>query len=350
MPADRFAQQPLTDFTIALFTHAGMEAEKAEAVARLLVTADAMGHATHGLGLVPRYLQEIAAGAMAITGEPDVISDRGACLTWDGKLLPGLWLADKALDIAMERVATYGTVSVAIGRGHHLGCLAVYPQKVAARGYVLFMATSAPGARAVAPFGSRTATLSPAPVAAGFPTQADPVLVDISGSITTMNMASALVRDGQKFPREWVMTPDGTPTDDPQVLLTGGGSLLPAGGTDHGQKGYGWGLITESLSQGLSGQGRADGPTGMQNAVFLQVIDPDAFAGADAFRRQTAAITGACLAAEPLPGHGPVRLPGGRAQSLQRDAAEAGVKLAENIVAGLQAAAAKAGLQMPAPM
>ena len=149
----RYAPDALRRFATTLFAAAGVEADKAEVMAELLVEADLLGHTTHGLALVPRYMDEIAAGSMATSGSMEVIADRGACVTWDGRRLSGLWLTAKAVDLALERVETYGTVTVAIGNGHHAGCLAAYLPRVTERGCMAFIATSAPGIASVAPSG-----------------------------------------------------------------------------------------------------------------------------------------------------------------------------------------------------
>jgi LDH2 family malate/lactate/ureidoglycolate dehydrogenase len=346
MSAMRHAPDALRSFAAALFAAAGLEAEKAETVASVLVTADMLGHDTHGLALAPRYLDEITAGAMTTTGEPGLVADRGACVTWDGRRLPGPWLMTRAVDLAMERAALHGIGAVAIGNGHHIGCLAVYPLRVAARGMVLSIHSSAPGVATVAPFGGTRAALSPAPFAIGLPTPGDPVVIDVSASITTNNMAMRLVKEGRRYDRPWLMDTEGNATDDPTVLQRGG-TVLPAGGQDHGQKGYGWGLTSEVLSQGLSGQGRADGPKGMVNAVFLQVIDPSAFAGTEAFARQTGAIAENCRSSPPRPGFGPVRMPGEAGLRRHADAERDGILLRDGILSALSPWAAKFGVPAP---
>ena len=64
------------------------------------------------------------------------------------------------------------------------------------------------------------------------------------------------------------------------------GALLPLGGLDAGYKGFGLALMVEALTAGLSGLGRADPPEGWGGTVFVQVLDPEAFGGLAAFRRQ----------------------------------------------------------------
>lgn len=344
--APRHRPEALRAFAAQLFGAAGMEADKAGAVADILVEADMLGHDTHGLELAARYLGEIEAGTMALRGEPEILSDRGAVMAWRGRRLPGAWLVLRALEAAYERVAQFGIASIAIGDCHHTGCLAAYLQRAAERGLVLSIHSSAPGAASVAPFGGVKGTLSLAPFAFGFPTGGDPVMIDVSASITTNNMALRLIREGRRYERPWLMDAEGQVTEDPTVVQRGG-TVLPAGGQDHGQKGYGWALTAEALSQGLSGHGRADGAPGMSNAVFLQMIDPGAFAGLDAFTRQADAITGNCRASPPRPGFGPVRLPG-EAGLRRRAAAERdGLALRAGILDALRPWAEKLGVAMP---
>lgn len=120
-------------FAAQLFGKAGMDVDKAETVADILVEADALGHDTHGLELVARYLSEIETGSMTTVGEPETISDRGAAITWNGLRLPGPWLMMRALEMAFARVSHYGTIGFAIGNAHHIGCQAAYLQRAAQR-------------------------------------------------------------------------------------------------------------------------------------------------------------------------------------------------------------------------
>lgn len=225
----RYDAEALRDFATSLFMAAGLEQSKAAAVSDILVEADMLGHDTHGLELATRYLGDIESKSMTLSGDATVLSDRGACIAWDGRRLPGAWLVTEAMNMAFDRVAQYGTVSVAIGNGYHAGCFAAYLRRAAERELILSIHSSAPGVNSVAPFGGRGGALSPAPFAIGFPTGGDPVLIDISASITTMNMALRLSREGRQYAQPWLMDADGNPSNDPAVLQNSG-TVLPAGG------------------------------------------------------------------------------------------------------------------------
>jgi LDH2 family malate/lactate/ureidoglycolate dehydrogenase len=163
--------------------------------------------------------------------------------------------------------------------------------------------------------------LTPDPIAVGIPTDGDPILIDISASITTNGMVSRMRREGKHFPGPWALDAAGRPTDDTEVLFADPpGTLLPVGGTDHGHKGYGLALLVEALTQGLSGFGRAEKPTQWGASVFVQAIDPAAFGGAVEFRRETGWLATACRSALPAPGVDSVRLPGQRGLDRKRRA------------------------------
>jgi L-lactate dehydrogenase len=337
----------LRAFAGALFRAAGLEEDKAAAVARYLVEADLMGHSTHGLALAPWYLQSIAEGVMTREGDPEVVSDRGAAICWRGRRLPGAWLVSQGLKLATERARAHGTATLVIGDSHHIGALAAYLPEATEQGFLVSIASSSPSGAQVAPFGGLKGVFTPDPVAYGIPTPGDPILIDISASITTVNMAQRMVREGTRYDHPWVMDPAGALSDDPKTVTNGGGTLLPTGGLDHGQKGYGMALAVEALTQGLAGYGRADAPKGTNAAVTITVHDPAAFGGLDAFLRQTGWLAAACLASPPRDPARPVRLPGQAALARKRRAMAEGLTLHPSIAPGLLAEARRLGVEAP---
>lgn len=338
--------EALRDFAASALAVEGLPQDRSRAVADVLVKTDALGHGTHGLALLPRYLEEIASGAMARFGDLTVISDKAAVACYDAGSLPGCWVMGEAMGVAMDRAERFGTASVAVGKSHHFGGLVTHLLAVARRRLAAVVFTSAPGVATVTPFGGAAPVLSPAPVGAVLPTGNDPVIVDISASISTNNMAFALLRQGRVYDTACLIGPDGAETNDPAVLRDGG-AHLPAGGLDHGHKGYGWGLMSEMLSQGLSGSGRADGLKGMLNTALIQVWDPEAFAGFGPFAAQTDQIASLCREAPARDAGRPVRLPGGQALAQLAKAETEGLALTDDVRAALDTVAARTGLDLP---
>jgi L-lactate dehydrogenase len=140
----------------------------------------------------------------------------------------------------------------------------------------------------------------------------------------------------------------GQPSDDPAVLFKEPkGTILPLGGMDSGHKGYGLSLLVEALTGGLAGHGRADAKEGWGATVFLQVIDPHAFAGLDRFTRQTSAVAQQCHASRPAREGSPVRTPGEKGLGLATNQLKAGVTLYPSIMPSLEPWAKKLGVAMP---
>lgn len=341
------AQRPeqLIDYASKLLQAFGMAHDRAATVADVLVAADLMGHTTHGLALLAAYLKDLESGGMRADGDPIVLQDRGACVTWDGVRLSGVWLTTRALELALERASTYGTATVVISNSHHIGCLAAYLTRATERGMMVLLASSDPAVASVAPFGGRRALFTPNPIAIGIPTDGDAILIDVSTSITTNGMSARLRAAGERFPDPWLLGADGEPSDDPAVLFDDPpGSILPLGGLDAGHKGYGLALMIEALTQGLSGFGRADAPSAWGASVFVQVIDPDAFGGGAAFKRQTGWLADACRRNPPRPGLDAVRVPGDGALARRRRAMQDGVELHPGILEALAPWAERLGV------
>ena len=344
----RFPAAALTACAEALLTAAGLDAAMSADVAEVLVEGDLLGHDTHGLALLPAYLGELDKGGMARSGRWHVIRERGASATWDGCRLPGPWLVLRAIERASAMAREQGTGTVTIRRSHHIACLAAYLRRATDAGLVLLLSSSDPNGASIAPHGGTRAVFTPNPLAAGFPTAGEPVLIDISASLTTNGMTSRLHKQGRRLEHEWLLDGAGSPSDDPAVLFAEPpGTILPLGGLDAGHKGYGLALLVEMLTGGLAGFGRADPKEGWGATVFVQVLDPEAFGGGDDFRRQMQTVADACHASPPRPGAATVRLPGERGLARRREQLDRGVALDAAILAALAPWGPRFGVGLP---
>jgi LDH2 family malate/lactate/ureidoglycolate dehydrogenase len=345
----RYAAHELQDFAQRLLIKVGMEDVKAQAVARTLVDGDLMGHDTHGLALLPGYVGEIERASMTCSGEPEVLSDKGTSLLWDGRRLPGPWLVLSGIETLAPRAREYGSATLVIRRSHHIACLASYLEKATADGFMILLSSSDPAVQSVAPHGGTRAVFTPNPIAAGIPTSGTPFLIDISASTVTNGMTARRHKAGQHFEEACFLDADGQPSGDPGVLTAEPpGSILPVGGMTWGHKGFGLALLIEAMTGGLAGHGRADPADGWGATVFLSLYDPAAFGGPDAFARQMDWLGDACRNNPPRPGTSAVRMPGDRGLSLKREQLRDGIVLHPTIAPALEACAKRHGIALPA--
>ena len=325
----------LLDFCTSVLMKLNMDEDKALITSEILIEADMIGHSTHGTRLLPMYVADIEKGKMNVSGELDIINDTGSCITCDGNLLPGIWLTEKAINIAAKRCKTNGIVTVLIGNSHHNGALAAYMLPYVKMGLIVLIKSSVPSSASVAPFGGTEALLTPNPMAIAFPTNEDPVIIDISASITTNNMIGEKVVNDEKFDFDCLLTSEGIPTDDPIEVKEKAGTVLPIGGMEYGHKGFGLALGVEALSQGLSGFGRLDQPKSMNLSTMVQVINPEYFSGLQKFKDQMSFTINKAKINKPIPGK-VIYIPGERALINRKKSLKNGIYLSQTTIDSLK--------------
>ena len=346
--ADCFAATDLVAFCHQLYLASGMRDDIAATSARILVEADLLGHSTHGMALLPGYLKALIDKTMLAAGEPVVENQRTVAQVWHGQRLSGLWLTQRAIETASLMAKAHGTGTITIKHSHHIACLAAYLEAPARDGLMVIVQSSDPCTASVAPHGGITPIMTPNPIAIGIPTAGDPIMIDISSSITANGPSIRMMKEGKRAPGIWFVDSEGQGSNDPTVAFTEPkGALLPLGGLDAGHKGFGLGLMIEAMTGGLSGFGRADPPQGWGASVFVQVLDPEAFGGRAALERQTEHLRHLSHASKTQPGVARVRLPGER--GLARKAAQlaGGVELHPSIMPALAPVAASLSVALP---
>jgi LDH2 family malate/lactate/ureidoglycolate dehydrogenase len=327
----------------------GVASDKADAIARTLVEGDLLGHDTHGLALLGPYTRKVNEGVLAKDGVITVVSDLPAAKLWDGNRLPGPWLTREAVNKACAAAETYGTASVTVRKSGHIACLAAYLEAPARNGYIIEILSSDPSVATVAPFGGTRAIFTPNPLAFGIPTGTDPILIDISASITTNGMSARLAKQGKRFPHKWLLDANGQPTDDPTVHDSGG-TIQLLGGTEVGHKGYGLALLVEAMTGGLAAYGRSEAPTDWGATFIVRATDPRAFGGLEGFNRELDWIVRACNENPPIDPARPVRLPGARGLALKKKALEQGLTLHPDVQAQIEVLAEETAKPLPGPL
>ena len=344
----RYLAEQLESFSYQLLVAAGLQDDLARDVAQVLLEGDLMGHDTHGLALLAPYLGEIERGQMACSGTPTRVSGRAAAELWDGQRLPGPALVRRGLERAAQMALACGTGSVVIRRSHHIACLAAFLPPVTEQGLAVILMSSDPSTASVAPHGGTRAVFTPNPIAVGIPTEATPILIDISSSLTTNGMSNRLARQGLRFAQPWLLDGQGHPSDDPAVFSQNPpGTILPLGGLEAGHKGTGLALLVEMLTGGLAGVHRADPAEGWGANICIVCFDPEAFGGRVAFAHQMQWLAQACRDNAPRPGVDAVRVPGDGALARRAEQRAHGVRLQQDILPSLLPWAQRFAVALP---
>src|SRR5688572_31998531 len=117
----KFQAKPLAAAIEAIVLAGGSEAREARLVAENLVTANLLGHDSHGVGMVPRYVDALLEGGLTPNASVRTVLDAGALLTLDGQRGYGQVVGTQAMQLGMERAKSLGSCIIALGNAHHLG-------------------------------------------------------------------------------------------------------------------------------------------------------------------------------------------------------------------------------------
>jgi LDH2 family malate/lactate/ureidoglycolate dehydrogenase len=185
------------------------------------------------------------------------------------------------------------------------GRSAYYCELIARAGFVNIHTVAAPPA--VAPFGGGRPALGTNPIAFGFPTETDPLVIDMGTSAFMGTDLQFRARLGTPIPPGVAVGPNGHPTTDAaQARL---GALLPFGGADGGYKGFGLALAMDALGALTVGLRPA---TSIGGYLFI-AIRPDLFTDDASYRAEISRRIATIKATPRQEGVAEIRIPGERA-------------------------------------
>src|ERR1039458_5682915 len=98
----------LTRFAAEILEAAGAPPEKARSVAESLIASNLRGVDSHGLQLLPFYIEQILAGEMDPKATGQVVSESGSCLVFDAQNAIGQWVAHTCCGHAIRLAAAHG--------------------------------------------------------------------------------------------------------------------------------------------------------------------------------------------------------------------------------------------------
>jgi uncharacterized oxidoreductase len=332
-----------------IFAAAGSSPEEAALVADHLVEANLLGHDSHGVIRIKKYIDWAKAGQVLPNRHVAVVTDRGAALLLDGGFGYGQVIGREAMALAAERAAKFGFALTATRNSGHLGRIGAWPQQLAEAGYVSFHFVNTSGfGILVAPHGGRDRRLSANPIAAGAPVKGGPPLIlDIATAVIAEGKIQVARNKGEKLAAGQVLDGAGLPTDDPDAFYAEPpGAILPFGG----HKGSGLSMFCEIIAGSLSGGFASNlaAPTAdrLVNNMTSIIFDPLAFAGNDFFDADLARLARWTKASPPVEPGGAVLLPGETEFRTRQERIANGVPLDHETRAQIRAAGASVGVDI----
>jgi len=307
-----FKTEPLTCAIEAIVAAGGSEPGEARLVAENLVTANLLGHDSHGIGMIPRYIDAVLEGGLAPNQHPKATLDAGALLALDGCKGYGQAIGRDAMRMAIERAKRSGSCIMTLGNVHHLGRIGHWAEMAVAQGLVAIHFVNVISHARVAPYGGRDARFGTNPCCIGVPLPGEPpFILDYATSAVAQGKLRVAHNKGQKVPPGRLIDSEGHPTDDPRyAVVPPYGAMLPFG--EH--KGYGMAIACELLGGALSGGGtwhyEESSKQRVLNGMLVVLIDPARLGTAPAFERETRLFLDWLRKSRPAPGFDRVRIAG----------------------------------------
>lgn len=232
-----------------LFVALGLPAAASEIVADGLVEADEEGISSHGIMLLPLYIDRIRGGSISLETTAEVVSDLHAIAVVDAHNMLGQLSARQSVEIAVSKAKDFGLGCVAVRNGFHFGTAGRHALEIADAGCIgIVMCNTRP--LLPAPGGAK-ALVGNNPIAIAMPNidGGQPVVADMALSASAMGNIRLAESAGQQIPDGWATDSGGMPTNDPAEAIAG--MLLPAAGP----KGFGLAFMIELLCGGLASGG-----------------------------------------------------------------------------------------------
>ena len=341
-----FKQKNLVAAIEAIVLAGGSEPREAELVASNLVTANLLGHDSHGIGMIPRYVDALLEGGLAANQHPRATLDAGALLALDGCKGYGQTIGHESMQMAIERAQRHGSCVMVLANSHHLGRIGHWAEMAVAQGLVAIHFVNVISHARVAPYAGRDARFGTNPVCIGIPVPGEaPFLLDMATASVAQGKMRVAHNKREKVAAGLLIDDQGRPTDDPRYAVVPPlGAILAFGG----HKGYGLAVACELLGGALTGGGTwhydESKKQRVLNGMLAILIDPARLGTAPAFQSETRQFLDWLRKGRAAPGADRVRVAGEPEREMRAKRERDGIPVDDNTWKEILAAGAKVKL------
>ena len=351
-PIDGFlcSATELSDYVGELLQAAGVDEVSAASVAQVVVDASSRGVDTHGVRLVPWYLQMVEGGRINKRPNPSFEKKAAAVGHVDADNGFGHRASLRAIDEGIALAREIGIAAISVGNSTHHGATGVYTLKAARAGFAAIGMTHADAA--VVPFGGKKPFYGTNPLSFAVPAPGEePMLLDMATSAIPYNRIFLRRATGTPLPPEVAMTNEGVMTTDPNLAT----ALVPVGGATFGYKGAGIAAMIDILCSAFTGMGHGftipplagdDYSVPIPIGHFFLILNPSVFQALAAFDSRVGAFL-TDLRAQPAHAGQKVMAPGDVEKAEAERRADNGIPIDRTTWASLKNAAERYGCSVP---
>jgi uncharacterized oxidoreductase len=331
----------LVDLVTAIMHAAGCNRDEAATIARRLVDSNLVGHDSHGVLRVGKYLEWMRAGWVKANQAPTVVFESDSIAIVDGNRGFGQVVGEFAGNLGTRKAAKTGIALIGVRNCGHLGRVGDWAELAATAGQVSLHFLNTSGAQRVAPFGGADRRLSTNPITIGLPVEGgEPIIVDMTTSMAAEGKLMVALNRGEQVPEGWIIDKHGRPTTKPRDFYDGGALLTIAG-----HKGSGLSIVTDLLAGAVS-TGKSSDPadTVLRNNMLSIYIAPAVYDKEGLVPAEVARFVEWIKSSPPARADTPVLLPGEVERAMHRERSASGIPLDDKTWDDLIAAASSVGI------
>jgi LDH2 family malate/lactate/ureidoglycolate dehydrogenase len=338
----------LTTFATQLLQAVGVTPAKSRLVAESLVAANLRGVDSHGVQLLPYYIEQLEFGDMDVHADGRVMLESGACLLYDGKNGIGQPIAETCCAHAVRIARANGVAMVVARESNHFGAAAFWAQKISAEDQIGIVMCNA--SALVPPWQGKQPRLGTNPICVSVPGgEEKPWLLDMATTtVAAGKIFKAMINGQPEIPAGWAMDAEGVPTTSTETALKG--LLMPLGG----YKGSGLAMMAEILCAVLGGGAmstelggiRIRGSQVRASQMFL-AIDIARFIALDEFRARMDLLIRTMKYTPPAKGYSEVLVAGEPELRMEEERTRTGIPVGHGTWHALCEAADRLGVAVP---
>lgn len=334
-----------------IFVASGSTEVEADYVAANLVMANLSGHDSHGVGMLPRYIDAVLEGGLKPNTGIKVNLDIGSMLAIDGQRGYGQIVGTQAMELAIEHAIGHGSCIMTLANAHHLGRIGHFAEMAVDKGLVSMHFVNVLSRPVVAPWGGADGRFGTNPCCIGIPLKGrEPFLLDFATSRVAQGKMRVAHNKGQQVEPGTLIDEHGRPTTDPGVVVVPqSNGLFGALMTFGEHKGYGMAVASELLGGALSGSGtwhRATDPAvrAVINGMLTILIDPARLGTQEVFDAEALAFVDWLMRGPVAPGVDAVQLAGDPERAARSRRRVEGIAVDEQTWREIVSAGAKVGV------
>ncbi len=344
----RISAPVLREFCERALKITGLSEAHAELVADTLTEADLRGVHSHGVMLLPYYVDRLMDGGLNPQPNIQVVRETASSALLDGDAGLGQIAGVSAMKLVIEKTILQGLATVGVRNSSHYGAGAYYPMMALQHRLIGFATCNT--APLIAPWGGTSPRVGNNPISIAIPAEnIPPVVLDIAMSKVALGKITHAQKRDERIPFGWGLNGKGKATKDPGEVFPGG-SLVPLG--EH--KGYGLAVVMEILAAVLTGAAFGDDlklplPSSEPEKIghFYSALDPHTFLPSLEIEQRVDELAGQIKTSRLKDGVENIYLPGEKEHETKSRHSEDGIPLDAGMVREIESLGSTLGVDMP---